>query len=83
MGSDIVYFGCPVDDLYQVFKKNLKENGRGLIIIPDRKNYAELFSQKIEHDIFKLDIEELSDEMYHQPVLEDEKESKRQYSLLG
>jgi len=20
MGSDIVYFGCPVEDLYQVFK---------------------------------------------------------------
>ena len=43
MGSDIVYFGCPVKDLYEVFRKLLKKDGRGLIIIPDRKNYAELF----------------------------------------
>lgn len=40
MGSDIVYFGCPVKDLYQVFKTLLKVGGRGIIIIPERKNYA-------------------------------------------
>ena len=40
IGSDIVYFGCPVKDLYQVFKKLLKVGGRGIIIIPERKNYA-------------------------------------------
>ena len=43
MGSDIVYFGCPVKDLYEVFKKFLKLGGKGIIIIPDRKNYAQLF----------------------------------------
>ena len=43
MGSDIVYFGCPVKDLYEVFKKLLRKGGQGIIIIPDRKNYAELF----------------------------------------
>lgn len=40
IGSDIVYFGCPVKDLYEVFKKFLNKNGRGIIVIPDRKNYA-------------------------------------------
>lgn len=40
MGSDIVYFGCPVKHLYEVFKKFLNKNGRGIIVIPDRKNYA-------------------------------------------
>jgi predicted nicotinamide N-methyase len=40
MGSDIVYFGCPVEDLYQVFKENLAHKGIGLIVIPVRKNYA-------------------------------------------
>ena len=34
MGSDIVYFGCPVKDLYQVFKTFLKKGGKGIIIIP-------------------------------------------------
>ena len=43
VGSDIVYFGCPVQDLYEVFKKYLRVGGKGIIIIPDRKNYAELF----------------------------------------
>lgn len=40
MGSDIVYFGCPVEDLYQIFKNNLGYKGLGLIVIPVRKNYA-------------------------------------------
>ena len=40
IGSDIVYFGCPVEALYNVFKLHLKKNGEGIIIIPDRKNYA-------------------------------------------
>jgi predicted nicotinamide N-methyase len=40
IGSDIVYFGCPVKELYSVFERLLKSGGRGLIIIPDRKNYA-------------------------------------------
>ncbi len=40
MGSDIVYFGCPVEDLYQVFKENLSYKGIGIIVIPVRKNYA-------------------------------------------
>lgn len=40
MGSDIVYFGCPVRDLYLVFKKFLRVGGTGIIVIPDRKNYA-------------------------------------------
>ena len=43
IGSDIVYFGCPVKDLYAVFVKLLKKGGKGIIIIPDRKNYADLF----------------------------------------
>ena len=40
MGSDVVYFGCPVADLYTVFKEKLKVGGTGIIIIPVRKNYA-------------------------------------------
>lgn len=40
MGSDIVYFGCPVEDLYQVFKDQLGYGGIGIIVIPLRKNYA-------------------------------------------
>ena len=47
MGSDIVYFGCPVEDLFQVFKEKLDYNGVGIIVIPVRKNYAELFSKQI------------------------------------
>ena len=40
MGSDVVYFGCPVGDLYTVFKEGLRKGGIGLIVIPVRKNYA-------------------------------------------
>ena len=61
IGSDIVYFGCPVADLYKVFKSSLREQGHGIIIIPDRKNYAELFSQQIEPEVFDLEVEELTD----------------------
>jgi hypothetical protein len=52
MGSDIVYFGCPVEDLYQVFKKLLSDKGIGIIVIPDRLNYAELFLKLVEADRF-------------------------------
>lgn len=48
IGSDIVYFGCPVQDLYEVFKKYLRVGGKGIIVIPDRKNYAELFLKVVE-----------------------------------
>lgn len=34
VGSDIVYFGCPVRDLYLVFEEKLKVGGQGIIIIP-------------------------------------------------
>jgi hypothetical protein len=40
-----VYFGCPVKDLYMVFKDFLKKEGKGIIVIPDRKNYAQLFAK--------------------------------------
>ena len=43
-----MYFGCPVEALYNVFKLHLKKNGEGIIVIPDRKNYAELFTKLIE-----------------------------------
>ena len=56
MGSDVVYFGCPVEDLYKVFKERLKKNGIGIIVIPVRKNYAQLFSNLIEKTIFDLEI---------------------------
>ena len=56
MGSDVVYFGCPVADLYRVFKERLKINGKGIIVIPVRKNYAELFANLIEKDVFDLDV---------------------------
>lgn len=53
MGSDVVYFGCPVADLYQVFKEKLEEKGGiGIIVIPVRKNYATLFVEKVEKDQF-------------------------------
>jgi hypothetical protein len=48
IGSDIVYFGCPVKDLYQVFRRLLNIGGMGIIIIPNRKNYAKLFLDEIE-----------------------------------
>jgi predicted nicotinamide N-methyase len=47
IGSDIVYFGCPVVELYNMIKKALADNGIAQIIIPDRKNYAQLFLQQI------------------------------------
>lgn len=43
IGSDVVYFGCPVRDLYLLIKKILRPKGQAYIVIPDRKNYAELF----------------------------------------
>lgn len=54
IGSDIVYFGCPVKELYGVFKRFLKDNGIGIIIIPDRKNYADLFLKLIEPNVFEV-----------------------------
>jgi len=56
MGSDIVYFGCPVEDLYQVFKKMLTNKGIGIIVIPVRKNYADLFVKLVETDKFDIEI---------------------------
>lgn len=47
IGSDIVYFGCPVADLYQVFNQKLMDGGIGIIVIPMRKNYSDLFVDKI------------------------------------
>ena len=64
MGSDIVYFGCPVADLYQVLKERLMPGGLALIVIPIRKNYAELFLSKIEKSVFELEIEKLEKEQY-------------------
>lgn len=52
VGSDVVYFGCPVEDLYKVFVRLLVPGGLGVIIIPERKNYAELFMKLVEKDIF-------------------------------
>jgi protein-L-isoaspartate O-methyltransferase len=69
MGSDIVYIGCPVKDLYEVFKKFLRVGGKGIIIIPDRKNYGELFSKEIEKEVFEFEKEELTDSRYMEPVL--------------
>jgi hypothetical protein len=37
IGSDVVYFGCPV---------------KAYIVIPDRKNYADLFVREVEKTIF-------------------------------
>lgn len=65
-----------------MFKQCLKPGGRGIIIIPDRKNYAQLFSQHIEAEIFATEIEELKGDLYTSPVLEDEEESRKKYSLL-
>ena len=70
MGSDIVYFGCPVHDLYLVFRNCLRTGGRGLIIIPDRKNYAELFVKEVEEEHFTIESEELEGDFYKQAVLE-------------
>lgn len=64
MGSDVVYFGCPVADLYQVFKERLAPGGIGIIVIPVRKNYAELFVNRIEKDKFDLEVEKLTKEQY-------------------
>lgn len=47
IGSDVVYFGCPVHDLYLLIKKTLRPKGQAFIVIPDRKNYAELFVKEI------------------------------------
>ena len=47
IGSDLVYFGCPVIELYQLMKKATAEGGIVQLIIPDRKNYAQLFLQQI------------------------------------
>lgn len=57
MGSDIVYFGCPVRDLYLVFEEKLKVGGVGIIVIPERKNYAELFIKEINQDIFDVEFQ--------------------------
>lgn len=65
-----------------MFKKFLKVGGRGIIVIPDRKNYAELFLKEIEKDVFDFEREELTDSRYSEPALEDEKKSEDQYSLL-
>lgn len=54
IGSDIVYFGCPVADLYAVFCKSLKPKGVGIIIIPERKNYSPLFLDLVEKDVFDV-----------------------------
>lgn len=48
IGSDIVYFGCPVKALYNLIKKALRKFGKAYIIIPDRKNYADLFVKEVE-----------------------------------
>ena len=48
IGSDVVYFGCPVRDLYLLIKKTLRPKGRAIIVIPGRKNYAQLFVREIE-----------------------------------
>jgi hypothetical protein len=40
MGSDLVYFGCPVKDLYEVFKKYLRKDGEVILVIPNREHYA-------------------------------------------
>jgi predicted nicotinamide N-methyase len=69
MGSDVVYFGCPVADLYQVFKERLITGGIGIIVIPVRKNYAQLFASQIEEAIFDLEIEKLSKEQYFENPL--------------
>lgn len=49
-----MYFGCPVIELYSLMKKSLAEGGVIQIIIPDRKNYAQLFLQQVEANVFEV-----------------------------
>ena len=40
IASDVVYFGSPVEDLYQLLKERVFKGGKAMIVIPVRKNYA-------------------------------------------
>jgi hypothetical protein len=71
-----------VRDLYLVFEEKLKPGGKGIIIIPERKNYAELFLNEVNKDMFDVEWEELKDEAYFDSPLESEKKAKFEYSLL-
>jgi hypothetical protein len=37
-----------------VFEEKLRVGGKGIIIVPDRKNYADIFLAEINHDVFDL-----------------------------
>ena len=82
IGSDIVYFGCPVAELYKLIKKVLVEGGIAQIIIPDRKSYAELFLQQIEPHQFEVYKKKLEDPMYRQSPLPNKVEGLKEYNLL-
>ena len=41
--------------MYLVFEEKLRPGGKGIIIIPERKNYAELFLNEVNKDLFDVE----------------------------
>lgn len=48
IGSDLIYTGCPIYDLYNTICKSLKVLGQAYIIIPDKRSAAQEFLEVVD-----------------------------------
>ena len=78
----MVYFGCPVKELYELIKKATTSNGVVHILIPERKNYAELFLKLVEPAVFQVFKKKLDEAQYRQSPLPNKVEGLKEYNLL-
>ena len=62
IGSDIVYDGCPLDDLAGLISKALNKGGEAWIIIPNERFKASEFLAKFSKDEFALETQSLEGE---------------------
>ncbi|CAD8075482.1 unnamed protein product [Paramecium sonneborni] len=91
VGSDLVYQGIPLYDLYQTILKLLsmlqeyflEQNGKFYLIIPSNRMCTSEFIEIMNSEgLFEIQKELLEDEKYYKPCLQDEEQSQQLYPGL-
>lgn len=80
IGSDLVYWGAPIEDLVSLVQKALKkDSGVFYLLIPSDRMATKSFVDSMARKGFSNEVIELRDDFFYESPLEDEEEGFRVY----
>ncbi|KRX03072.1 hypothetical protein PPERSA_10153 [Pseudocohnilembus persalinus] len=83
IGSDLIYAGSPVKELYYLIKKSLNKDGKCYIIIPSERHYSVKFLENIDNEkVLNYEIVKIDGQNYFQSPLKNQEEGFKTYPGL-